>query len=71
MKTITLADLKGILRARVTEAPSLRAAATPLAITPAWLSKLLTSTRPPGPKLLRTLGYRRVVLYERITKKGA
>ncbi len=68
-KTISLDELKGLLRARVTEADSQRKAATALGITHAYLSKLLCTALPPGPKVLDALGYTRVTRYAKTTKR--
>ena len=69
MKTITLTDLKGVVRARVTEASSLRQCARDLGLTAATISSLLChAKRKPGPKVLRALGYERVERYQRTVK---
>lgn len=66
-KTITLEDLKGILRARITESTSMRAVSRALGISAATLSSLLLHHgRKPGPKLLSALGYERLEMYRRV-----
>lgn len=67
MKTLSLSEFKSILRARVMEADSLRKLAPALGTTAQTLSRLLSKAETvPGPQLLRVLGYRRVVRYERL-----
>ena len=69
MKTLSLTEFKSIVRARLTEADSLRQLAPTLGTTAATLSRLLSRPETvPGPRLLRVLGYRRVVRYERVVK---
>lgn len=69
MKTISLAEFKGLVRARVTEAESLRQLATMLGTSAAGISRLLThSDAVPGPKVLKIFGYRRVTRYEKVAK---
>ncbi len=66
-KTISLDDFKNLVRARVTEAPSLRQLAPTLGTTAAALSRLLVhADAKPGPSLLKRLGYRRIEMYERV-----
>lgn len=68
-KTISLSEFKGLVRARVTEAESLRKLATTLGTSAAALSRLLTHAEAvPGPALLKIFGYRRAVRYEKIAK---
>lgn len=64
-KTISLEEFKGLIRARLTEAPSLRQCAAELGITHAYLSRILNTALPPGPKVLKRLGYARVIRYTR------
>jgi predicted DNA-binding protein (UPF0251 family) len=66
-KTVSLDEIKGLLRARVTEADSQRQCAADLHISHAYLSRLLTTALPPGQKVLRAIGYQRIVRYQ---KKG-
>ena len=69
VKTISLVEFKGLVRARVTEAVSLRQCARDLGVQAAGLSRLLTKAHvQPGPQLLKIFGYRRVVRYEKATK---
>lgn len=66
-KTISLEDLKNIVRGRLAEAPSLRQLAPKLDASPATLSLLLTQAKmKPGPRLLRALGYRAVTVYAKV-----
>lgn len=66
MKTLALGDVKNLLRARVTEAASLRACARTLGVSAAHLSNVLVHAQhKPGPKLLRALGYKKVEMYLR------
>jgi len=68
-KNITLDELKGILRARITESTSLRAVSRALGVSAATLSSLLLHNgRKPGPKLLQALGYERLEMYRRTGK---
>ena len=70
MTTLTLAQLKRVLRARVKAAPSLRQFAAAAGLWHANIVHVLEGQRGPGPQLLAALGYRKVtkVRYERITK---
>ena len=71
MKTLTLNQLKGILRARVDEAPSLRRLAPSLGMTASGISRLLVhADAKPGPTLLRALGYRKIEMYVKAPEKG-
>lgn len=66
-KTITLEELKGILKARITESTSLRAVSRALGISAATLSSLLLHNgRKPGPKILQAMGYERLEMYRRV-----
>lgn len=66
-KTISLAEFKNLLRARVTEADSLRQCAKALGVSPAHLSHVLTHpAEMPGPRLMAKLGYRVVPMFQRI-----
>lgn len=66
-KTITLTEIKNIVRGRLAEAPSLRQLAPRLGLTASGLSLLLRSDAArPGPTLLRTLGYEAVTVYRRV-----
>lgn len=66
MKTITEAELLNVLQARVTEAESQTAVAKTLGIAKQSLSKTLAGKLPPGPGLIRALGYRRVFMYTKL-----
>lgn len=66
MKTITEDDLLLVLHARVAEAETQAAVAKALGVPKQSLSKTLAGKLPPGPTLIRALGYRRVVMYTRV-----
>ena len=67
LKTISLEDLKNIVRGRLAESPSLRQLAPRLNASPATLSLLLTKANiRPGPKLLKALGYKAIVVYQKV-----
>jgi len=65
MTTISRDEFKGLLRARVTQTRSLRAAARSLGVSASYLSRMLTTDSDVGPTLCRALGYRRIVAYQR------
>ena len=68
-KMISLEELKNLVRARLTEAPSLRQLAPKLDASPATVSQLLTKASvKPGPRLLKALGYKAVTVYQKVSK---
>jgi hypothetical protein len=68
-KVISLEEFKNLIKARVTEAPSLRQLAPTLGTTAATLSRLLVhDDAKPGPSLLKRMGYRRIEVYEQLPK---
>lgn len=68
MKTITESELLGIVRARVTESQSQMCVAADLGISRATLNLVLNGRHPPTPKLLKALGYQRVMMYRKRDK---
>lgn len=69
MKTITEADLIGLVRARVTEADSEAHVARQLGVSRNTINMLLRGIQPPGVKVARALGYRRLVMYTKETAR--
>lgn len=70
VKTITLEELKNIVRGRLAEAPSARQLAPKLNCSPATLSALLSKPEiRPGPRLLKALGYRKITVYQKVGTK--
>lgn len=65
IRYISLAELKNILAARLTEAPSLRHLARSMRISPATLS-LLMRHDVAEPRLVKALGYTAVVVYTKV-----
>lgn len=66
-KALTLDELKGLVRARVTANQSQLIAARELGVSPQVLNSLLLyAHRKPGPMMLRALGYRRVEMYQKV-----
>lgn len=68
VKTITVDDVRAIVQARVAEAESVRQAAKALKVSATSILDVLRGAYPPGPRLLKALGYRRVELYTRLAK---
>lgn len=68
MKTLTREALISLVRARLTEADTQAQVASDLRISRQTLSQLLTGRYAPGPRVLKALGYRKVVMYEKAVK---
>ncbi len=65
--TITLDELKGLVRTKLIEAKTQRAAADKIGISYTTLWSLLRyAHRKPGPRLLKALGYQRVDMYTKV-----
>ena len=60
---MTEEDLLSLLRDRAYEAGSLTRYARAHGFTVQYLSEVLARTRRPGPKILKALGYKKVVEY--------
>lgn len=58
-------DVRALLRAAIKEAGSQLAFAADKDVDRTCLSSILSGQRPPSPQVLRALGLRRVVTYER------
>jgi len=63
-------DMHRILCERIRAEKSQAAFARKLGVTPAYVSYVMSGERPIGDKLLRALGYRRVVRFEPIWAGG-
>jgi DNA-binding transcriptional regulator YdaS (Cro superfamily) len=42
-----------------------KTAATQIGVSPTYLSEVIRGTKPPGPKILKAIGFRRVEAYEK------
>jgi hypothetical protein len=63
---MTADDVRALLKQKVQGAGSLKAASLDLGIGDAYLSNVLGGRFPPGLKILKKLGLRRVMTYEPI-----
>lgn len=59
-------EVRALLRKKVEEAGSTKAAAINLGIGSEYLSSLLTGYSTPGPKVLKKLGLQKVITFERV-----
>jgi len=66
---VTAQQLRDELRRVVRINGSQKVTAAALGISPRYLRYFLGQTRNPGPKLLKALRYKRVVLYTRAARK--
>ena len=66
--THTADDVRSALRTRIAMAGSLAAASRRLGYSPAFLRDVCDGKRMPGQILLKALGFRKVVGYERVRK---
>lgn len=66
---LTLDEVLGLIRARVAKAGTLQAAAEELDTSKSVLSEVLNRETLPNPKLLRSLGIQRDLVYRQISKK--
>lgn len=65
MKPLDLDGLLDFLRDACTEAGNQTLFAAKHGVSTVYLRDILSRNRPPGPKVLKALGFRKVVLYER------
>lgn len=66
MKIITSEDFLNLLRARITSADNQSELAAELGISRQYVWEMAAGKRPPGPRLLRALGYEKVTMYRRV-----
>lgn len=69
MKRLTGAEFTKLLGTKVQEAGSQKVFAQTLGVSEQYVSDLLRNRRSPGPKLLNSLGFREIRLYEREEEK--
>lgn len=63
-KIIGIKELLSIIREQVERAGGQKAFAETSGLSSGYVNEILAEKRPPGPKMLKFLGYRRVVNYE-------
>lgn len=61
---MTADDVRALLKQKVKDAGSLKAAAIDLGADYVYMSKMVSGNMPLGPKILKKLGLRRVMTYE-------
>lgn len=65
----TLFDIYAEMRKMGRDAGSQRAWAAKHDVSPQYISDVLNGRKPPGPKILKPLGYRAITVYERIVEE--
>lgn len=58
--------LRGVMKTEIALVGEQQIAASAWRVSPQYVSDVLAGRREPGQKLLKALGYRRVVIYERV-----